>query len=229
MKKVNKFINDIVKPLGFQFKRIGTMNGFWSINSDFVSLYKNISEKTLVGPEKSYMIYQYARYAAKHVLGDVAQLGVYRGGSAKIIAECFKNTGRKIYLFDTFEGLPCEVKPGESKLFSDVNFEEVKEFLGGYPDILFMKGFFPDTAKDLSSKTFSFVYLDGDMYESIKDGLNFFYPKLSPGGVILIDDYGSPKWTGVKKAVEEFALREGIEEIHTTWWQCLIIKPILSK
>lgn len=229
MSKVNKLINDIVRPLGFQFKKTGTLNGFWSINPEFVSLYKNIADRTLVGIDKSYMIYQYARYAARHIHGDVAQLGVYRGGSAKIIAECFKGKNRKIYLFDTFDGLPEEVKEGESKLFSDTSVSEVKKYLKDYSEIEFKVGFFPDTARDLSGKTFSFVYLDGDMYESIRDGLEFFYPKLAPGGIILVDDYGSLKWTGVKKAVEELTARENIEEIHTTWWQCLIIKPSLVK
>jgi hypothetical protein len=229
MGKVNKVINDIVKPLGFQFKKTGNQNGFWSPNTEFVSLYGKIANKTLVGIDKGYMIYQYARYSARHIPGDVAQLGVYRGGSAKIIAECFKNKNRKVYLFDTFEGLPEEVEEGQAKLFSDTDFLEVQEYLKDYPDIEFRKGFFPDTAKDLSGKIFSFVYLDGDMYESIRDGLNFFYPKLSPGGIILVDDYGSPKWTGVKKAVRELAAMENIEEIQTTWWQCLIIKPPQDK
>lgn len=204
---------------------MNSQKGFWSSNADFASLYKQISPYTLVGPHKSYMLYQYARYAARHVKGDVAQLGVYRGGSAKMIAECFKETSSKVFLFDTFEGLPGDGE-GERGMFGDVAFTEVQKLLAPYPNVEFKKGFFPDTAKGLENRKYSFVYLDGDMYQSMKDGLDFFYPRLVLGGVIVCDDYESPKWVGVKKAVQEFAEANDVEVIHTAWWQCAIIKPL---
>lgn len=224
MEKVNKFINDALRPFGIQLRKLNSTKGFWSSRPEFMSLYKNISAHSLVGVHKSFMIYQYARYAARHLKGDVAQLGVYRGGSAKIIAECFKDTPSKVFLFDTFEGLPGDGE-GEKGLFSDVVYDEVQKLLSPYPHVVFRKGFFPDTAQDLTNRKFSFIYLDGDMYQSTKDGLNFFYPRLVPGGIIILDDYESPKWTGVKKAVQEFAGSHDLEVIQTAWWQCAIIKP----
>ena len=224
MQNINKFINDALRPLGIQLRKMNSEQGFWSSNADFVALYKEIAPYTLVGLHKSFMIYQYARYAARHLKGDVGQLGVYKGGSAKMIAECFKNTPSKVFLFDTFEGLPGDAE-GEQGLFSDVAFEEVQKLLSPYPRVELRKGFFPDTAQDLKDRTYSFAYLDGDMYQSTKDGLEFFYPRLIPGGIMLCDDYESPKWTGVKKAVSEFATAHTLEVIHTAWWQCAIIKP----
>ena len=139
-------------------------------------------------------------------------------------AECFEGTPRKLFLFDTFERLPGDGEKHEG-LFDDVTFEDVKEYLSAYPAVEFRKGFFPDTAKGLEDRKFSFVYLDGDMYQSQKDGLDFFYPRLVQGGIIICDDYESPEWPGVKKAVEEFTAQTGVEAIHTAWWQCAIVKP----
>jgi len=224
MQKLNKFINTALRPLGVQVRKMNSDVGFWSSNTDFMTLYKQIAPYTLVGLHKSYMIYQFACYAARHLKGDVGQLGVYKGGSAKIIAECFKNTPSKVFLFDTFEGLPGDAE-GEKGLFADVVFADVQKLLAPYPSIEFRKGFFPNTAKGLESRKYSFVYLDGDMYQSTKDGLEFFYPRLVPGGIILCDDYESPKWTGVKKAVQEFSDAHNVEVIHTAYWQCAIIKP----
>ncbi len=225
MQKINKFINDALRPLGIQLRKLNSDVGFWSSNKAFVDLYKEIEPHTLVGHHKSYMIYQYARYAARHLKGDVGQLGVYKGGSAKMIAECFKNTPSHVYLFDTFEGLPGDAE-GEPGLFGDVLFGEVQKLLSPYKNVELRKGFFPDTTKGLENRKYSFVYLDGDMYQSTKDGLEFFYPRLVPGGIILCDDYESPKWSGVKKAVQEFSDANNVEVIHTAYWQCAIVKPI---
>lgn len=224
MEKITTFVNDALRPLGIQIRKMNSIKGFWSPREEFMSLYKDISRHSLVGVHKSFMIYQYARYAAKHLKGDVAQLGVYKGGSAKMIAECFKETEARIYLLDTFEGLPGDAE-GEPELFADVVFADVQALLSPYKNVEFRKGFFPDTAKGLEEKRFSFVYLDGDMYQSTKDGLDFFYPRLVPGGIIVCDDYESPKWSGVKRAVDEFTASTGVEAIQTAWWQCAVVKP----
>src|SRR3989344_9352769 len=145
MQKLNKFINTALRPLGVQVRKMNSDVGFWSSNTDFMTLYKQIAPYTLVGLHKSYMIYQFACYAARHLKGDVGQLGVYKGGSAKIIAECFKNTPSKVFLFDTFEGLPGDAE-GEKGLFADVVFADVQKLLDPYPSIEFRKGFFTNTA-----------------------------------------------------------------------------------
>ncbi|MDB5244609.1 MAG: hypothetical protein JWN18_479 [Parcubacteria group bacterium] len=220
-------VNRILLPTGIQLRKANSDQGFWSSDKEFMTLYKEIAPYTLVGLHKSFMLYQCARFAAQHLVGDVAQLGVYKGGSAKMIAECFKETDRKVYLFDTFEGLPGDGE-GEAGMFNDVQFAEVETRLSPYKNVEFRKGFFPDTAQGLEGRKFSFVYLDGDMYESEKDGLNFFYPRLVPGGIIMLDDYESPKWVGVKRAVDEFTNETGVAAIHTAYWQCAIIKPPLG-
>jgi O-methyltransferase len=74
------------------------------------------------------------------------------------------------------------------------------------------KGIFPETAKDVNDK-FCFVSLDVDLYEPTKEGLKFFYPLLSPGGVIMVHDFNNLNYKGVREAVLEFCREKGISYV----------------
>ncbi len=144
-----------------------------------------------------------------NVPGAVAELGVYQGGSAKVLAFAFPD--RPCLLFDTFEGIPFK---GESDTHDvgefSASMEEVRAALEGYPNVTFVKGVFPDTASPYKDLRYAFVYLDADQYQSTKDGLEFFWPRMSPGGIIALDDYRWPQCPGVEKALLEFGI-----EIHS--------------
>lgn len=215
---------------GLQIKKINS--GLWDYDQEFLRQYEKIRNKTLVKLDRSYVLYQFAKSQAKLSKADVAQVGVYQGGTAKMIAECFANSNNKIYLFDTFQGLPQSSEEDGLKRnqndkvreFTDVDFNEVTEYFSDLSNVEFRKGFFPDTTKGLEDRQFCFVYLDADIYKSIKDGLEFFYPRMVPGGVIIIDDYATEVWPGVEKAVQEFCVKNDISPIKTVWWQGLILK-----
>ena len=142
--------------------------------------------------------------------GEVAELGVYKGKFAAEINRLFPN--KKLYLFDTFEGfryedVQIEAQNGYSKAkegdFSDTNIELVKNRLPYEERAVFIKGYFPESVReDLPS--FCFVSLDTDLYKPTYEGLRVFYPKLVKGGAIIIHDYNSSQFPGVKKAVKEF-------------------------
>ena len=141
--------------------------------------------------------------------GSIAELGVYQGGMTKFLATLFPE--RKVWAFDTFEGMPAlgeddEVAEGE---FADVG--EVIEYLDN-DNIMIKKGIFPDTAvEDIGwddgafNDTFALVHLDADLYQSTYDGLAFFWPRMAENGVIILDDFeGQPAAPGVKKAFDDF-------------------------
>jgi O-methyltransferase len=135
--------------------------------------------------------------------GEIAEVGVYKGGSAKLIREV---TQKPLHLFDTFEGLP-ELSPNDDpKSFKSgdcyATLDGVQSYLKGYVNVHFYKGLFPQTADPIRDIRFSFVHFDVDMYESTKSCLEFFYPRMSPGGAIISHDY--PGYIGVKKAFDEF-------------------------
>jgi O-methyltransferase len=159
------------------------------------------------------------------IAGDVAEVGVFKGGSAKIICE---TTKKQVHLFDTFAGLPeisaedtgTQFKKGEYY----ASLDEVKDYLKNYSNALFYKGLFPSTSHPIEDKKFSLVHLDVDIYESTLDCLKFFYPRISKGGVIISHDYTCAK--GVKKAFDEFFKDkpEIIIDSIIASSQCFIIK-----
>ncbi|MFT4803060.1 MAG: O-methyltransferase [Psychroserpens sp.] len=143
--------------------------------------------------------------------GDIAELGVYRGVTAKLFH--YYAPERTIHLFDTFEGFTKRGVVSEKEntnmqisaaLFSDTSVDAVKNHISQKNNnIQFYKGFFPDTiTPSVKEKKFSFVHLDADLYQPIIDGLAFFYQRMNPCGIMVIHDYNS--WPGARKAVDEF-------------------------
>ncbi|MBL7190472.1 class I SAM-dependent methyltransferase [bacterium] len=158
--------------------------------------------------------------------GSIAEVGVYKGGGAKLISE-FKSD-LTLHLFDTFEGMPEVNSAVDLHLkgdFSDTTLESVQRYLKSYSNIHFHKGIFPNSSKDLPKNIqFCFVHLDVDIYESTLSGLNFFYPRLKEGGVIISHDYNSISCPGVKKAYDEFFVDKN-EDVFFLWdTQCMIRK-----
>lgn len=136
------------------------------------------------------------------IKGDFAEVGVFRGGSARLIAEVKKE--RALHLFDTFEGLPSTdaidqyVESGSMQSVLD----NVKNKLRKFPKVYFYKGLFQNTSLKIRNKKFAFVHIDVDLFSSTKTCLEFFYPRITKGGIILTHDY--PFMPGVKKAFDDF-------------------------
>jgi O-methyltransferase len=141
----------------------------------------------------------------------VAEIGSYKGGSARFIASAFAQKGQYplIHVFDTFEGHPDFITPtldgphtkGD---FSDTSYEAVKEYLSSFRNIQIHPGAFEDTCAEVTDATFSLVHIDVDIYRSTVHCLEFFWPRLCDGGVIVADDYGFVTCQGVKQAVDAF-------------------------
>lgn len=156
--------------------------------------------------------------STQSIKGDIAEVGVYQGGSARII--CQNKQDKSLYLFDTFEGIPSSdgiYKKGDYKS----NYSTVKSSLSKYSNVFIYKGIFPETSEPIKDKKFSMVHLDVDIYQSTMDSLNFFYPRMSSGGIILIHDYIYSK--RVVDAVDEF-FKDKPEKLIPLGNQCKIIK-----
>lgn len=144
----------------------------------------------------------------RKIVGVIAELGVYQGNFARELNRNFPD--RKLYLFDTFEGFQPEdiaKERGLSKAgkgdFSDTSEDFIRENLAYPSQVVILKGRFPETIPKEEIK-YSLVSLDADLYEPTRQGLGYFYPRLSSGGVLLIHDYNSRQFPGVKKAVDEY-------------------------
>jgi O-methyltransferase len=141
--------------------------------------------------------------------GEVIECGVYKGGTAALLRSLLEESKstKKLYLFDTFEGMP-DTNPEKDWHkegdFSDTFLEEVRSFVGGTEICIFRKGFIPNTFEGLYDITISFCHIDVDIYRSIIDSLDFIWPRLSSGGIIVFDDYGFPSCPGAREAVDDF-------------------------
>ncbi|MCX6281610.1 MAG: class I SAM-dependent methyltransferase [Bacteroidetes bacterium] len=153
--------------------------------------------------------FQVERLRKEQVAGAMAELGVYQGESARILH--YLDPARKLYLFDTFEGFKNQdlaIEKGvaatyTSNNFADTSINKVLRFIGGNGNISVQQGYFPASALKLVHEKFALVNIDVDLYNPTKAGLEFFYPRLCPGGIILVHDYNF-KWEGVIRAVDEF-------------------------
>jgi len=206
-------------------------------------LKRNEIPKTLVQLENDYddkirfynFWFQIERLKKENIKGSFAEFGVYKGETAKIIHEM--DSSRKFYLFDTFDGFKKEDlrnETGEAATYSTKNFadtheKKVIEYINGNNNIVIKKGHFPESSIGLENEKYALVNIDADLYNSIKEGCNYFYQRLSPGGVIFIHDYNH-KWEGAMKAVNEFVkgIPENIIEMPDMHSTVMILKNKLN-
>lgn len=189
-----------------------------------LELIRRIKRETrmILDDNEAYQISMAVKRTAK-IDGDLAEVGVFKGGSAKLIRE--SDGTRPLHLFDTFEGIP-RVGEIDRPAFYEGQFaaslEEVKDYLKPYKNVFFYKGVFPGTAKPVEDKKFSFVHLDVDTYESTLGCLDFFYPRLSRGAILLSHDYINHY--GVRRAFDEFFEDKPEPVIEMSGTQCLVVK-----
>lgn len=195
----------------------------WNHDQGFKGIISQIP-LTLVDRTRLYMLYQLAKYASR-LPGDVAEVGVYRGGTARLLARAL--SPKTVHLFDTFAGMPPvddSVDSHRQGDFSDTSLAAVQRNLAGCKNVCFYKGLFPDTAAPTESRKFCFVHVDVDIYTSVRDCCSFFYPKLEKDGVIVFDDYGFPSCMGARKAVDEFFAAKPEVPIYLPTGQCVVIR-----
>lgn len=167
---------------------------------------------------------------AEKIPGDLLEAGVWRGGAAifmRAALEVLGDSTRRVFVADSFEGLP---PPNPAEFAEDQDYDlsnvcdlavSVERVQGnfaryGWLDdrVTFLKGWFKDTLPTAPVETIAVLRADGDLYESTMDILNSLYHKVSPGGFVIIDDYGA--WPPCKKAVDDFRARHNITDAIVT-------------
>jgi hypothetical protein len=170
---------------------------------------------------------------ADDVPGDFIETGVWRGGASILMRAVLKAHGvtdRKVWLADSFKGLPPpspEQYPQDAgdtlytHAFLAVSLDQVRQNFAAYDlldeQVCFLEGWFKDTLPHAPVKRLAIARLDGDMYQSTMDGLTHLYPRVSPGGFVIIDDYGCIP--ACKEAVTDYRRMHGIiDAIHEVDW-----------
>jgi O-methyltransferase len=202
------------------------MLDYYELDPPLKQIYATIAERTVVDRERVTMLRQFAR-AALHLPGDVAEVGVYKGGTARLFAETLRGSGKSLLLFDTFAGMP-DTDAGKDVHragdFADTSLQQVRRFVGDDGYIEFFPGLFPGTAKGLTGRTFCLVHADVDIYQSTLDCCEFFYPRLVNGGILVFDDYGYLSCPGVKSAVDHFFAGKPEMPVFLPTGQAFIVK-----
>lgn len=189
---------------------------------------------TMTSPERLFSLCRSVEYVVRHdIPGDIAECGVWKGGSMMAVARTLARLGvtRKLFLFDTFEGMSAPTEADVSiEGLSAANalatedkttswnwayspLDEVRKNLSetGYDpqQVHFVQGKVEDTIPAQAPPRLSILRLDTDWYESTYHELVHLYPRLSVGGVLIIDDYGH--WQGARKAVDQYIAENNLK------------------
>jgi hypothetical protein len=199
--------------------------------------------------EKCYALYKAVQYITKgNLSGDIVECGVWKGGSAMLAALTLienSQTYRKIYLYDTYEGMPKPTAKDvdingtpysllwkKEKALLTVPLDEVRNNMlsTGYPseNIIFVKGMVEKTIPSTLPNKIALLRLDTDLYESTYHELIHLYPKVTSQGVIIIDDYGH--FQGSQEATDKYFNQESRKVLlHRIDYSCRVgIKPATS-
>lgn len=210
-----------VPYIGDDYKR-------WVHNDAFVAQFKALSPHNYFSLERKFALKEFAR-SVKSLPGAVAECGSYVGVSAWFIANELRDS--EFYLFDSFEGLsvPSEKDQSDDELpqwrsGSMASTEtEARENLKEFQNVHLMKGWIPQRFNEVSHLRFKLLHIDVDLYEPTRDSLDFFYDRMVPGGIIVMDDYGFRNCPGAFLAANEFMENCPEEIIHLPTGQGVII------
>jgi hypothetical protein len=174
--------------------------------------------------------------------GDVAECGCFMGLSSYLMCDYLRRhnsnfQGARYHLFDSFEGLSAPTLeddvPEEFERAKEIeamcaqgafaaSLDQVRRNLADFPDITFHPGWIPLTFHALSQRQYRFVHVDVDLYDPTLESLEYFYPRLAAGGVLVSDDYG---WPGARMAIDEFCAERSVKLAVTDYQQAVLIKP----
>jgi len=218
--------------------------------SEFEQVWDLVRGRTMTSHEKGYYLHQATRYVVAHQIpGAVVECGVWRGGSMLNVAHTLSRMGvrdRDLYLFDTFTGMSeptgrdvhlgkqapaatlLEQEARSARVWAIASLDDVREGFApvDYPEdrIHFVEGKVEETIPGAAPEQIAILRLDTDWYESTKHEFEHLYSRLSPGGVLIIDDYGT--WKGSKDATDEFLAETGEPLLLVrTGWGRAAVKP----
>lgn len=196
-------------------------------DANFLKLYSAVPSHSPIHEWSYYHLYLMALQSL-NLDGDFFECGVFKGGSAAFLAKIISGHGKSLHLFDTFAGMP-ETNPMRDPIhekgdFSNVAIAEVRALVGHDDFVHFHKGLIPETFAGMEDARIAFAHVDVDIHSSVLACCEFIYPRLSPGGVIVFDDYGHVTCIGARQAVDEYFADKRSRPIPLYSGQALVTK-----
>jgi len=205
----------------------------WSTDGAFREFYAQVRPNTLVDVYRCYELWQLVA-ESRHVPGVLIEVGVWKGGTAAVIARRARDCGIRepLYACDTFRGV-VKAGPKDSSYrggeHGDASREEVSRLLDGLrlDNVTILEGVFPDDTAHLigdRDRAVRFCHIDVDVYDSARDIFSWLWPRLSPGGMVVFDDYGFDATDGITRLVNEMRGRDDRLVIHNVNGHGIVVK-----
>lgn len=202
----------------------------WREDGQFLADYRRLSPLNPYSEDRKWTLREFVLLS--NVLeGDLAECGCYEGASAYFMAQA-SNHGF-LYLFDSFEGISApddrdrsvhpEVMPWTKGDMGSTQ-EKLRANLSDYEAFEVFPGWIPDRFAEVAERRFRLVHIDVDLYQPTLDSLEFFYPRLVDGGIVVMDDYGFLTCLGAKQAADKFAQSAGTRVLHLPTGQGVLFK-----
>jgi O-methyltransferase len=203
----------------------------WRSDADFQRVYDAVRRHTLVDIWRCYELWSILG-ELRDVPGAILEVGVWRGGTGALVAARAAGLGieDRVYLCDTWRGV---VKTGEIDTYyhdgkhANASRTDVERLVAdlGLSNVELLEGVFPDETGDrIPEQTVRLCHCDVDVYRSARDVLDWVWPRLSPDGAVVFDDYGFPACPGVTKLVDEQRMREDRLVLHNLNGHGIVLK-----
>jgi O-methyltransferase len=180
----------------------------WLGDPEFELVHAATAGRTLVSRDRCYVLWRTLQQGL-NLDGDLLECGVFRGGTALLEAMTMRQGGdeRPLHLVDSFAGMP-GTTDGVDRFrqgdFASTSVEDVRAALAPFPFAHVHQGFIPEILEELPIRRLAWAYIDVDIYAAVRDSLEYIYPRLAAGASIVLDDYGFPSCSGVRRAMDEF-------------------------
>lgn len=202
----------------------------WLSDHDFRKTFQRLSPHNAYSMDRKFVLREFVRFTAS-VPGDMAECGCYQGASAYFMAK--EDPAIPLHLFDSFCGLSepsARDVPQDSQHLTwqkgdlKAGKQDLLAAVGHLQNVRIYEGWIPERFDEVGHLTFKLVHIDVDLYQPTKESLAFFYPRLNPGGVIVLDDYGSTKCSGAYHACNEYIADKPEYIVHLPTGQGIIVK-----
>jgi hypothetical protein len=222
----HRLLVGLAAKLGF---RVYNKNLDWPEDEEFVEIWGRFPGSGKLAHDRKFILHSIAK-SVQNVPGELVECGVFKGGGSFVILSGTKE--KRLFGFDSFEGLsePDIIdRPASEKVFqwakndmsvpvavADANLSSFGERVRLYP------GWIPDKFDAISDVTFALLHIDVDLYDPTFASLDFFYPRMNPGGVIVCDDYGFLSCPGARMAMDDFFADKLENVVHLTSGQGIV-------